>query len=141
MASSTGESVAPRFSSGTDGTSLLPAMDEDRDLALSAYGEAGRSFPGVDRDVYLSGVAGKWRMLRTRDWKLIHIPDGNAGIDRLYHLAPDPGEFADVSDQHPERVAELRRVLDPILAADAGAREGSSLSEVEKQRLRALGYL
>jgi len=126
---------------GIDGTSLLPAIDEDRDLALSAYGEAGRSFPGIDRDVYLPGVAGKWRMLRTRDWKLIHIPDGNAGIDRLYHLAPDPGEFADVADQHPERVAELRRLLDPILAADAGAQDGSSLSEEEKQRLRALGYL
>jgi arylsulfatase A-like enzyme len=80
-------------------------------------------------------------MLRTRDWKLIHIPDGNAGIDRLYHLARDPGETADVADRHPERVAELRRALDPILAADAGAREGSSLSEEEKQRLRALGYL
>jgi arylsulfatase A-like enzyme len=80
-------------------------------------------------------------MLRTRDWKLIHIPDGKGGIDRLYDLRIDPGETADVAGQNPEVVARLRRELEPYLAMDADAVEGSSLSEEEKERLRALGYL
>jgi arylsulfatase A-like enzyme len=126
---------------GLDGASLLPAVDEGRDLALSAYGEGGRAFVGVDRDLYLPGVAGKWRMLRTRDWKLIHIPDGKGGIDRLYDLRTDPGETEDVAAEHPEMVARLRRELAPFLAMDAGAGYGRSLSEEEKEQLRALGYL
>ena len=126
---------------GLDGTSLLPAIDDGRDLALSAYGEGGRAFVGVDRDLHLPGVAGKWRMLRTRDWKLIHIPDGKGGIDRLYDLRRDPGETADVAGRNPEVVARLRRELEPYLAMDAEAVEGPSLSEEEKERLRALGYL
>jgi arylsulfatase A-like enzyme len=126
---------------GLDGTNLLPAVDEGRDLALSAYGEGGRAFVGIDRDLYLPGVAGKWRMLRTRDWKLIHIPNGKGGIDRLYDLRTDPGEMVDVAAENPEVVAQLRRELAPFLAMDADAGDGPTLSEEEKEQLRALGYL
>jgi arylsulfatase A-like enzyme len=125
---------------GLDGVSLLPAVDQARDLGLTAYGESGRGFPGVDPDRYLPGVVGKLRMVRTDRWKLVHIPDGRQGIDRLYDLAH--GETEDLSGEHPDVAARLRAQLDGSLAADARRAGGdASLSEEQKELLRRLGYL
>ena len=128
--------------SGLDGESLMPAVDDGVDLKLTAYGEGGRAFVGVDPGIHLPGVAGKWRMLRTLDWKLVYIPDAIGGTHRLYDLANDPGETRDVSSEHPETAARLRGLLADIMSAEAGASDRErSVSEDEKERLRALGYL
>ena len=124
-----------------DGTSLLPAIDRGADLGLHAYAEAGRSFPGVDRDVFFEGVAGKWRMIQDRDWKLVFIPRPGGPIVRLYDLRTDPEEMKDVAAEHPEVVAELRAKLGEVSKADVGQLPDREPSEEEKAKLRALGYL
>jgi arylsulfatase A-like enzyme len=128
--------------SGLDGQDLVPAIDDQVDLGLTAYGESGWGSVGIDPDLYLPGVAGKWRMLQTPDWKLVYIPDGKAGIVRLYDLRKDPGETRNAAGEHPQVVAQLRAQLAEIMAAERGpvARE-RSLTEEQKRRLRALGYL
>ncbi len=126
---------------GLDGVSLRPAIDEGRDLGLSAYGESGRGFVGVDPELYLPGVAGKWRMLRTQRWKLVHIPDPDGGLYRLYDVTAPGGEAHDLAAEHPAVVAELRDRLAAIMASESQRAPERSLSEAEKERLRQLGYL
>ena len=61
---------------------------------------------------------------------------------RLFDLSADPGETRDVSAQHPELAAELRRILEERHAS--GAHEPApevELAPEEKARLEALGYL
>jgi arylsulfatase A-like enzyme len=127
---------------GLDGADLIPGIDDQADLGLTAYGESGWASVGVDRDHYLPGVAGKWRMFQTSDWKLVFIPDGKGGISRLYDLKSDPGETRDVAESHSQVVARLRTQLAEIMATERGSlTRDRSLTEEQKQRLRALGYL
>ena len=124
-----------------DGISLLPAIDEGTPLDLHAYAEAGRSFPGVDRDVFLEGIPGKWRMIQDQDWKLVFIPSPGGGIVRLYDLRVDPQEMKDVSEKHPKVVDGLRQKLNAVMKQDAGSPPDRQPTEEEKAKLRALGYL
>ena len=118
------------------------AIDQGEDLGVSAYGEGGRAFVGVDPEIYLPGVRGKHRMLRTLEWKLVYIPDGEAGMYRLYHLATDPGETLDVAKENPEILMKMRSDLARIMEVEAGQTiPEAGLTEEEKEQLRALGYL
>ncbi|GIW42385.1 MAG: hypothetical protein KatS3mg076_2962 [Candidatus Binatia bacterium] len=123
-----------------DGTSLLPAVREGRNLGLVAYAESGKGFVGVDPELYVPGVKGKWRMIRTDRWKLVHIPDGKAGIDRLYDLLEDPGEKVDVAAQHPDIVEKLKGELAKIQRWETDEKE-RELSPEEEEQLRQLGYM
>jgi len=127
--------------SGLDGVSLLPVLRGEPVPELWAYGEVGRSFMGLDPERYLPGVPGKRRMIRTADWKLVHIPDAEGGTDRLFHLAVDPGESEDVAARHPERVAELRALLDPVLASEHPRGPERALTDEDIEQLRELGYM
>jgi hypothetical protein len=81
-------------------------------------------------------------MFQSSDWKLVFIPDGKGGISRLYDLTNDPGETRDVAESHPQVVAKLRAQLAEIMAAESGSStEQRFLTEEQKERLRALGYL
>jgi arylsulfatase A-like enzyme len=123
-----------------DGVSLVPAL-RGEDLAASwAYGESGRDFMGVDPELYRPGLEGRWRMARTADWKLVHVPGAGARTERLFDLRADPGELRDVAERFPERVAELRARLDPLLAADA-PRPDRELGPEQIEELRELGYV
>jgi arylsulfatase A-like enzyme len=127
---------------GLDGADLIPALDDQVDLRLTAYGESGWASVGIDPDRYLPGVAGKWRMFQNSDWKLVFIPDGQRGISRLYNLTKDPGETRNVAESHPQVVARLRAQLAEIMAAERGSlARDRSLTEEQRERLRALGYL
>jgi arylsulfatase A-like enzyme len=127
---------------GLDGADLIPAVDDQVDLRLTAYGESGWASVGIDPDLYLPGVAGKWRMLQDSDWKLVFIPDGQRGISRLYNLTKDPGETRNVAESHPQVVARLRAQLAEIMAAESGSlARDRSLTEEQREQLRALGYL
>jgi uncharacterized sulfatase len=56
--------------------------------------------------------------VRQGDWKLIEFfEDGHC---ELYNLARDPGETRDLAEDHPQKVAELRRLL-TRWRADVGA--------------------
>jgi arylsulfatase A-like enzyme len=127
---------------GLDGADLIPAVDDQVDLRLTAYGESGWASVGIDPDLYLPGVAGKWRMFQNSDWKLVFIPDGQGGLSRLYNLTKDPGETRNVAERHPQVVARLRAQLAEIMAAERGSlARDRSLTEEQREQLRALGYL
>jgi arylsulfatase A-like enzyme len=126
---------------GLDGVSLLPVLRREARPELWAYGEAGRSFMGMDPERRLQGVEGKRRMIRTAGWKLVHLPDAEGGEDRLFDLRSDPGETEDVASHHPERVVALRALLDSILASERPRGPDRELTEEEIEELRELGYM
>ena len=54
------------------------------------------------------------KALRKGDWKLVvHYEDNRT---ELFNLADDLGETTDISKNYPEKVAELKKVLDAKLA-------------------------
>jgi arylsulfatase A-like enzyme len=126
------------------GKSLLPALDDDTNLNLTAYGESAGEFIEIDAETFITGLRGRHRMLRTERWKLVHIPDNKAGIYRLHDMANE-GENEDVGRAHPDVLAEMRANLDAIVAADPRSSDASlaprPLTEAQRERLRALGYL
>ena len=63
------------------------------------------------------------------------------GIERLYDLKADPEETRDVAAAHPNVVRRLRKALDEVMRESRGSAPERELSEEEKARLRALGYL
>jgi hypothetical protein len=85
--------------------------------------------------------------VRAGDLKLIFNNDGpalwRAGSHlELYDLARDPGEKVNLVEKRPIAVAFLQRRLAAFRNAQPRARaaESVSLSSVEKEQLRALGY-
>lgn len=101
--------------------------------ALAAAGADGSGVDGVSLLPYLAGAASGpphdklfWRS-RTRsnnygarqgDWKFVHStegaegpgPDFTPGQDRLFNLAGDVGEQRDLAAQHPDTLAELKKL-------------------------------
>jgi arylsulfatase A-like enzyme len=79
-------------------------------------------------------------------WKLVHniSADGTLG---LYDLEADPFEKKDVSAQHPDVVAELKRALENMVARAVRFGESyhqapdQNMSPAELEALRGLGYL
>jgi arylsulfatase A-like enzyme len=119
------------------GRSLLPLLAGGGPLRTHALGR-DKSRPG------------RYALAGAR-YKLIH--DYETGRSELYDLEEDPGETLDRSQGEPRRVEEMRRVLDERLranrklaeelrkAAKKAPQPGSVLSDDEKARLEALGYL
>ncbi|MEN8180927.1 MAG: sulfatase [Myxococcota bacterium] len=68
------------------------------------------------------------------------VTDLAAGEHRLYDLSRDPGESADLSDELPEVVRQLLADLEHARAERLEAEE-RELSDPERERLKALGYL
>ena len=50
--------------------------------------------------------------MRTRRWKLVHIPGVHGPILRLYDMLNDPSQKTDLSKKHPRLVARMQRHLD-----------------------------
>lgn len=50
-----------------------------------------------------------WRTYRSDPWKLVFVSESFGGTRRyaLYNLDDDPGEIHDLSEQYPEKAAEL----------------------------------
>ncbi len=122
---------------GIDGQ-LLPLDGEPASsLESHAFAEADcQSFGGRAGDCWLS--------IQSARFKLDH--NLTRGETRLFDLAADPLESADVAALHPEVVAELEARLlawnatQPDLPALRQELSESGRREIEK-RLRALGYL
>lgn len=72
------------------------------------------------RTLYWAGVGFRSAALRDGDWKLVvhHRPQEQV---ELFDLARDPNEQNDLAKQHPQRVAELKRLLAEHAAADRDA--------------------
>jgi arylsulfatase A-like enzyme len=89
-----------------------------------------------------SGKRVRRSMVRRGSWKLIR--DHDRGTDTLYDLALDPGEARDASADAPavrdDLAAELDRWVSRMRAA-GGAIPTRDISDAERERLKALGYL
>ncbi len=79
-------------------------------------------------------------------WKLLNFSSDGNHYPALYNLDDDPGELHDLAEQHPDVVERLSTRLwstfdeDNPLTVQHSA-PPTDLSEAEKQRLRALGYV
>ena len=120
-----------------DGVSLLPAMRGEPLPELWAYGETGATFMELDPELHLPGVAGKHRLVRTSDWKLIRVP----GAENEYHLLKLPDDEAVLPGDHPAVVAELRAYLERMLATELEPSAESPLTPEELKTLKSLGYI
>jgi arylsulfatase A-like enzyme len=86
--------------------------------------------------------------VRRGPWKLV-VPVGGGGGSELYDLEGDPGEHRDLAAERPERAAELRGLLQRVLAErrQLGRRLGlepsrpAQLDPERQESLRALGYV
>jgi len=112
---------------GLDGVDLRSLLDEDATIERPLFFETSRNLRGSE----LAGV-------RRGRHKL--VVDGQTGQRDLYDLDRDPKETLDVSAEHPEIVERLAEGLDWIQTQRRDA-EVKILSDEEKKRLRALGYL
>ena len=135
------DAVGVSIPAEVEGLSLMEEIRGEPAAHRWVYGESGRGFSGLDPERHLPGVAGKHRMIRTAEWKLVHVPTADGGKDWLFDLRADSAEKANVAKQHPEKVAELRAHLAPILAADRELAEDQSLSPEQIETLRSLGYM
>ncbi|MEN1679716.1 MAG: arylsulfatase [Planctomycetota bacterium] len=86
--------------SHTDGLSLLPTITGNGNQREHDY--LLWDFPGYGGQQAVR--MGRWKGVRTR------LARGRTGIE-LYDLQSDPGEAADVADEHPDVVAKIAQVL------------------------------
>jgi arylsulfatase A-like enzyme len=78
--------------------------------------------------------------VRSGQWKYVEAPE--QGLRQLFDLAADPGETRDLVGAEPARAAELARLLGTWREAPGGRVTGEqAVSEDDRRRLRALGYL
>jgi choline-sulfatase len=128
------------------------------DLFPTLAGIAGAKVPtglhGRDRLADLQGrtnsktyayseVVGSRFAIRTLEWKYISSLQGGR---QLFDLRVDPREQNNLARQHPERVEQLERVLQHVVATavmsgEAIRGQSSPVSPEVLKRLRSLGYL
>ncbi|MBK1876436.1 sulfatase [Pelagicoccus mobilis] len=98
-----------RFEEHVDGESIAPVL-------------RGESFP--ERSLfwhyphYGNQGGDPSSVVQFKDWKLIHYHEGDP--DELFYLADDPMESRDLAQRYPDKVRELRELLDKwLLDVDA----------------------
>ena len=135
---------------GIEARSLAPLLRGGSLPYLTAFAEsapARTQFPEQDK-IYLPGIRGKWRMVRTDRWKLIQIPRDEGDLYELYDLVDDPGEtrnrFADLAGE----AAKLQPLLkawmakDPLRDSESPGEEGlEELDPSALEQLKTLGYI
>lgn len=116
---------------GLQATSLQGLIDGQATAPLVAFAEAVKKRPAEK-----ALVLGQWKLLAYID------------EDRyeLYDLNVDPTEQHDLAGQHPQRVAELRRLLEKQIEENEALGAGVTIQEAamtpeELDRLRLLGYI
>lgn len=142
---------------GMQGRSLVPLLAGSPAAAGVQAAEAGGSRFAIAEKATIEeeGIGGPpphdtGSLAITQDgWKLIHNHTRRQGTPEfeLYHQDADPLNLTDLAAQHPERVAEMKAVLDAWqekalaarLVADSEAER--SMSQQELERLRSLGYV
>lgn len=99
----------------------LLKVDLPRDQAIDSRDNLA-ALLGKDR-VGLPYMIEEARRLAVRvgNWKLL-MPRGKKGKPQLYDLASDPGEQRDVAGSHPDKVAQLRTLLQQLRGARHGVR-------------------
>jgi arylsulfatase A-like enzyme len=120
---------------GLDGQSLTPTWQRPwwrraapRDLRFELDNETE----------LLNGPRRHTRALRRGDWKLIRSLDGST---ELYNLDKDPGEKHDLAATETSIAAGLNTALGEEGAPASGATPRPTVTNAERERLHALGYL
>ncbi|NNE10564.1 MAG: sulfatase [Gemmatimonadetes bacterium] len=130
-----------------DGVSLVRKVENDiPDYPVFAEDNILRDPALLDYEnyrVYLPGVAGKWRMVRDGDYKLIYIPNPAGDEYELFNVAQDPMETTNLVREEPEVFARLKETLHAWIATDERGDQDVDAGMIEGMRdqLRALGYL
>jgi len=124
------------------------------DVAPTLLAAAGLPTAGLPEPPLAERSAGRpifagttQRAVFSGPWKAIF----SAGQPELYRLDRDPHERDDVATAQPDEVARLRSLLDAEIARETrlrqaldgkgGAAKEPGLSDAERRRLKALGYL
>lgn len=125
-----------------EGASLLPLIKENKEVRKYTFAETERSYYKQNRGIYLGGVQGKWRMIRTDEWKLIYIPHPNEDIYELYNIKKDPRETTNLIKKNPEIAKILKeKLFEWIKDKKEKKEEQADLTEKSKKLLRKLGYM
>jgi arylsulfatase A-like enzyme/Flp pilus assembly protein TadD len=114
---------------GIHGRSLIPLIrGQTADLDLAGYGET------IEPAKFGASMV---RFIQRGRWKYVH----KVGPE-LYDTDADPRELANLADQNPDQVAELRTELERMIAS-AAAPQGNRATVTGQTRaqLEALGYL
>ena len=144
--------IEPTTLGDIDAVSLVPLVEGGSLPYLDAYAESAprRSMFPEHKRVYFDGNRGKWRMVRTDQWKLIRIPHPDGDRYELYDLVNDPNETSNLYDELPGEAGKLIPVLeawmraDPARDADKSAEEDAELEGLDpaaEQQLKTLGYI
>ena len=116
-------------------------------VPLMAFGENDlNTLPGNPRR-YIRGIAGKWRIVRTQQWKLIYIPHPEKDIFEFYDLQNDPSEEKNLImiPTHQEKINKFKEELFKWIKKEdyRAVTEPSAdrLSPAQKETLKSLGYI
>lgn len=138
------------YEEGLDGRSLEPLIrgTETHLPPVPAYITNGPIHQGYFKErprMYVDGVEGAWRTVRTEDWKLIRIPHPEKDIIELYNMNTDPEEQHNLEQTHPEEVESLLTILDDIekrVPADSLIIPVQpEIDEETKEMLESIGYI
>jgi len=132
---------------GLEGRSFAPLLrgaEEERFRAV--FGENGRTIVGNLEEENprwtVDGDAGRWRMVRADDHKLILIPKPEGDRFELYDLTNDPRETNDRAAAEPARLDSLKRLLlDWIAEETSGSTFKDKIDGETLRALRDLGYI
>ncbi len=119
----------------------VPGGLQARSLAPLIRGEGGQWPPALAEAVK---EAPQNKVIVQGPWKLLAWLDRNRF--ELYNLDDDPHEQTNLADHYPDRVAQLRALLDAQLAENQRLGRGikatsREISAQERRRFQALGYL
>ena len=115
------------------GRSLVPLLSGEVEEA-----EAPEVF--VHQGAHNRGVAarqGRWKLI----WP-IQVVSPLPGEPLLFDLSADPEELENLAEEHPERLGELRKALEPwIRIGLVRPKDSGHLDDEALEQLRALGYV
>lgn len=122
-----------QLSGPVDGSSLAESLRKGAE-------PAARPVFGI-RPAFLepvSGHLGEERSVRADGWKYIRSGDRP---EELYRMDADPTELRNVIQAHPDETGRLRALLDEHVRAQRHDATQPGVTDSERERLRALGYV
>lgn len=129
----------------TDFLSLTPPDNVQGRSLLPVLSESGADSVPIVLETYRPQAPLDKKGLVMNGLKYIATDGENGREEELFDLASDPGELRDLAADRPDDVASMREVLQRLLteatSQGMGPASGAGLSEEERARLRALGYV
>ncbi len=113
------------------------ALPSSRPRVVETYGGAVPKLPGAK--ALMAYQPPQRRGVLLDGWKLILDENGRP---ELFHIPDDPMEETDLADEMPERVAELRKLIEAWdNHCQRASAEQAGLSDDDREALKSLGYL